>query len=91
MKLFSKDRKDAKWVKPKDSVSAIMPYIMDKRTEAEVSSKVTLDITELCKYIDKQNKTIKEYKMTYFHGILACFAMTIFNRNHLNVYIKEIK
>ena len=85
----NKDRKDAKWIKPKDSVSAIMPYIMDKRTEAEVSSQVTLDITELCKFIDEQNKSIKEYKMTYFHGLLGCFAMTTFNREHLNRFIKN--
>ena len=88
--LFSKKRKDAKWVKPNDSIGAIVPYIMPKRTDAEVSSRVEIDITNLCNFIDDLNKNGNlEYKMTYFHGIAACVGMTLYNRPFLNRFIKN--
>lgn len=90
MGLFNKDRKDAKWIKPKDTIQAIMPFIMNKKTDSEVSSKVVIDITELCKFVDAQNKSGKlEYKMTYFQALTACIGMTIFNRDHLNRFVKN--
>ena len=85
---MSKNRKDAKWVKPNDAIGAILPFIMDKKTDSEVSSRIVLDITKLCEFVDEQNKNL-DYKMTYFHAILACFGITVFNRNHLNRFIKN--
>ena len=90
MGLFNKNRKDAKWVRPNDAVGAIMPFIMNKKTEAEVSSKVDIDITKLCEYVDEQNaKGNLEYKMTYFHALTFCMGMTIYNRPILNRFIKN--
>lgn len=90
MGLFTKNRKDAKWVRPNDSIGAIVPYIMPKRCDSEVSCRVKIDITKLCNFIDKLNNSGKlEYKMTYFHGISACVAMTLFNRNCLNRFVKN--
>ena len=89
MGLFTKKRKDAEWVKPNDALGAIMPFIMKKRTEAEVSSKQDMDVTELVKYVDDYNKKNNEYKMTYFHAIAACFAKTTFTRKKLNRFIKD--
>ena len=90
MGIFNKNRKDAKWIKPKDAIQAIMPFIMDKRTDSEVSSKVVIDITNLCKFVDNQNKNGNlEYKMTYFQAITACIGMTIFNRECLNRFVKN--
>ena len=85
---MSKNRKDAKWVKPNDAIGAIIPFIMDKKTDSEVSSRIVLDVTKLCEFVDNQNKNL-DYKMTYFHAILACFGMTVFNRNYLNRFIKN--
>ena len=90
MGLFNKNRKDAKWIKPKDGVAAIMPYIMNKRADAEVSSQLVIDVTNLCNFVDNQNKKGNlEHKMTYFHALTACLGMTIFNREALNRFVKN--
>lgn len=90
MGIFNKNRKDAKWIKPKDGIAAIMPYIMNKRVDAEVSSQLLIDVTNLCNFVDNQNKKGNlEYKMTYFHALTACLGMTIFNRDALNRFVKN--
>lgn len=89
MGLFTKNRSDAKWIKPKDTIQAIVPYIMPNRCDAEVSSKVDIDITKLVEFVDKQNEKDLGYKMTYFHAISSCFAKTVFNRPALNRFIKN--
>jgi len=89
MGLFTKNRKDADWVKPKDTIQAIVPFIMPKKCDAEVSSQVEIDITKLVKFVDEQNKKGLEYKMTYFHALAACFAKTVYNREALNQFVKN--
>lgn len=89
MGLFTKKRKDAKWVRPKDTIQAIIPFIMPKRCDAEVSSKFYIDITKLVEFVDKKNKEDLGYKMTYFHALLSCFAKTIYNRPALNRFVKN--
>ena len=89
MGLFSKKRKDAKWIKPKDTIQAIVPYIMPKRTDAEVSTTMDIDVTKLIEFVDKQNKKDLGYKMTYFHALSSCFAKTVFNRPALNRFVKN--
>ena len=84
---MKKDRKDGKYIKEKDPIHAIMPYLFDKRTDAEVYIKEDLDITKLKKWVDKQNKTL-DYKMTYFQALTAVFAKTIYNRPLLNRFIQ---
>lgn len=54
---MSKDRRDGKYIKPTDAMHAIMPYLMEKRIESEVSKTETLDITNLMAWIDKKMKT----------------------------------
>ena len=90
MGLFNKDRKDAKYINPEGSIAAIFPFIFDKRTESEVSSTIDIDVEELCKYVDEKNKEGNlEYKMTYFHAIMASFGIVFFNRNKLNRFIRN--
>lgn len=89
MGLFTKNRRDAKWIKPKDTIQAIVPFIMPKRTDAEVSSTVDIDITKLVEFVDKQNEKDLGYKMTYFHALSSCFAKTVFNRPALNRFVKN--
>jgi len=84
---MSKDRKDGKYIKSKDAIHGIMPYLIEKRVEAEVYINETLDITKLKKWVDKNNKNL-DYKMTYFHAISAVFAKVVFNRPHLNRFIQ---
>ena len=55
-KKMSKDRKDAKYIKDTDPIHAIMPYLMDKRTEAEVSQTIIFDVTKLKKWVEEKMK-----------------------------------
>lgn len=89
MGLFSKKRKDADLIKPNDSIGAIVPFIMPKRCDAEVSSKVDIDVTELVKFVDSQDEEKLGYKMTYFHALAAVFAKTFYNREALNRFVKN--
>ena len=81
-----KKRSDAKLLKMEDPFHSIVPYIMPKRTESEVSMTTTFDITELLKFIKKHNK---EYGTNYklFHCICAATAKIIYHRPKLNIFI----
>ena len=76
-----------KRIKETDPIHAIMPYLMDKRTEAEVSQTITFDVTELKKWVDNKNKDL-DYKFTYFHAFASIFSKLVFNRPLLNRYIR---
>ena len=90
MGLFTRKRRDAKIIKPTGAIDGIFPFIFDKKVDAEVSSTIDIDVEELCKYVDKKNKSEDlEYKMTYFHAILACFGKVFFNRNKLNRFVQN--
>jgi hypothetical protein len=90
MGFFTKKRKDATLVKPKDSIGVLMPLIFPRRVDSEVSMTRDFDITKLCKYIDDINKSGKlEFKMTYFHAIMASCGVVFFNRNKLKRLIKN--
>ena len=71
-------RKDAVEIKNLDAFHSIVPYVMPKRTEAEVSSTEIFDITKLIKYIDKRNKKGGELKL--FHCVCYALAKTIYLR-----------
>lgn len=89
MGLFTKKRKDAVLVKPNDAIGAIIPFIMPKRCDAEVSSKVDIDVTDLVKFVDSQSEEKLGYKMTYFHALASVFAKVFYNREALNRFVKD--
>ena len=89
MGLFSKKRKDADYIQPKDTIQAIVPFIMKGKCVSEVSSTVEFDVTNLVNFVDEKNQEDLGYKMTYFHAILACFAKTLYNRPALNNFVKD--
>jgi len=79
-------RKDAILLHDPDPFHSIVPYVMPKRTEAEVSTTVMLDITDLLKFIDKHNKEEgSNYKL--FHCICTAVAKMIYHRPKLNIFI----
>ncbi len=84
---MNKNRKDGKYIKCEDGIHAIMPYLMEKRCEAEVYTKDTFDITNLKKWMDKQNKQL-DFKMTYFHALSSVFVKILYNRPLLNRFIQ---
>ena len=79
-------RKDATLIKEQDPFHSIVPYVMPKRTEAEVSTTATFDITKLLKFIkDSNEKNGTNYKL--FHCICTAVAKTIYHRPKLNIFI----
>ena len=50
-----KKRSDATLIKDQDPFHSIVPYVMPKRTEAEVSITETFDVTELNEYMRRRN------------------------------------
>ncbi len=84
---MSKDRKDGRYIKPNDAIHAIMPYLMEKRTESEVYKSQIIDITELKKWVDTKNKEL-DFKMTYFHALTALLVKVLYNRNLLNRFVQ---
>lgn len=79
-------RKDAVLLNDPDPFHSIVPYVMPKRTEAEVSTTATFDITELLQFIQKHNeKEGTNFKL--FHCICMAIAKTIYHRPKLNIFI----
>ncbi len=81
-----KKRKDATLLKVEDPFHSIVPYVMPKRTESEVSMTVTFDITELLAFIRKHNEEEgTNYKL--FHSICTAAGKMIYHRPKLNIFI----
>lgn len=79
-------RKDATLIKDSDPFHSIVPYVMPKRTEAEVSSTATFDITDLLVMMKNHNEQEgTNYKI--FHAICTALAKTIYNRPKMNIFI----
>ena len=81
-------RKNCVRVKNVDTVHGIMPFLMKKRTEAEVYYVERVDVTNLLKYLDKINEGKEKHeKITLFHAIITATAKTVYNRPLLNRFI----
>ena len=50
------DRRDARWVREVDGMHAIMPHLMNKRTDAEVFMEMEMDITRTMAFIREKNQ-----------------------------------
>ena len=59
---------------------------MPKRTEAEVSSTETFDITDLCAFMEKRNRE-QGTNLKLFHAFCTAVARTIYLRPKMNVFI----
>ena len=56
------DRPDAYWIRNLDGLHAIMPHLMNKRTDAEVYVNMEFDVTEALRYIEEKNRGEDEYR-----------------------------
>lgn len=81
-----KNRKDGVLLHDPDPFHSIVPYVMPKRTESEVSITEEFDITKLVKYIEKYNKK-NNTNLKLFHVICYAVARTIYHRPKLNIFI----
>lgn len=81
------DRRDARWVREVDGLHAIMPHLMNKRTDAEVYVNMEFDVTDVLAYLAEKNQGETEYKATLFHCFIMAVAKTVYLRPLLNRYI----
>ena len=79
-------RRDGVRVRGLDGFHNILPYIMPKRTEAEVSLTEQFDVTELVKYMAERNEK-EGTELKIFHAICTAVARTIYHRPKLNRFI----
>jgi pyruvate/2-oxoglutarate dehydrogenase complex dihydrolipoamide acyltransferase (E2) component len=86
MKKF-RDRKDARRLTKKEMTG--MAYIncdlKKKRAYREVFMNVPIDVTEMIKYVEKENKK-DDVHITYFHMFCMAIGKTIYNNPNLNVF-----
>ena len=82
-----RDRKDGKVLKVTDDpFHSIVPYVMSKRTEAEVSATEYFDVTKLLKEIQKYNKK-NGTNIKLFHAFCMAVGKTLYHRPKLNIFI----
>ena len=82
------DRKDGKRVRKINGMNHIMYHLIKKRYDNEVYINYALDVTELVKYVDKQNKENKDDShLTYFHVFATAIGKVIYNRPYLNRFV----
>lgn len=79
-------RRDGIRIKEVDGFHSIVPYIMPKRTEAEVSMTEQFDVTDLVDWMSERNRT-EGTNLKIFHAICTAVARTIYHRPKLNIFI----
>ena len=79
-------RRDGVRIKDVDGFHSIVPYIMPKRTEAEVSMTEQFDVTDLIDWMAKRNES-EGTQLKIFHAICTAVARTIYHRPKLNIFI----
>ena len=80
------ERRDGKRIIWPDGYHNILPYIMPKRTEAEVSMTQQFDVTDLVKYMADRNAE-EGTNLKIFHAICTAVARTVYHRPKLNYFI----
>ena len=81
-----KERRDGVRIRDLDGFHSIVPYIMPKRTEAEVSMTEVFDVTELMDYLKDRNEK-EGLKLKFFHAFCTAVARTIYLRPMMNIFI----
>lgn len=86
MKKFG-DRRDGRRLTKKEmtGMAYINCDIKKKRAYREVYMNIPIDVTEMIKYVEKQNKK-KDIHITYFHMFCMAIGKTIYNNPKLNIY-----
>lgn len=77
-------RKDARRVKV-SGMAQVMFDLKPGRCNSDVYINQKMDLTNLVKYIEKQNS--KEKKYSYFHAFVTAIGKTFYNRPKLNYFV----
>ena len=83
---MARTRKDGTWIRDLDGFHSIVPYVMPKRTEAEISSVETFDVTDLLAYLRRRNES-EGTRLKLFHAFCTAAARTIYLRPKMNIFI----
>ncbi len=83
---MARKRREAVRIKNSDGYHNILPYVMPRRTEAEVSLTERYDVTELNAYMRGRNEA-EGINIKLFHAFCTAVARTIFHRPLLNTFI----
>ena len=84
--MARKKRRDAVRIQKSDGYHAILPYIMPKRTEAEVSMTEIFDVTDLMAYLKERNAADGGNRKL-FHAVCTAVARMIYHRPLMNTFI----
>ncbi|WP_372996936.1 2-oxo acid dehydrogenase subunit E2 [Lutispora sp.] len=84
MNIFT-HRYDGRRLKTISPFVKIIPYIMTKRSDAHVFSKMTIVTDTINEYIKEKQK--QGFKITYLHLFIAVFVRVIAQRPQLNRFI----
>ena len=79
-------RRDGIRIRGLDGYHNILPYVMPKRTEAEVSLTEQFDVTELVKYMAERNEE-EGVHIKLYHSMITAIAKTVYHRPRLNWFI----
>ena len=85
MKRKFGDRKDAKRVRNISGMAQILIDLKPDRSVSDVYINQKMDVTELCKYVEKRKK--KGDHITFFHAFMTGFGKVYYNRPYLNRFI----
>ena len=81
------DRRDGYKVEV-PSLQKIMGYLFPNRTDCECFMNDSFDCTEVLAYLEKKNAEHPEYKITFFHCVLAAVARMVRERHKMNRFIQ---
>ena len=77
-------RPDGTLVKNLSATRALMPLLMEKRSESTVFFEQELDVTETQRFVDAYNAANPEDRITIFHVFMWAVAGALHERPRLN-------
>lgn len=80
-------RTDGTLVQHLSATRALMPLLMERRSEATVFFEQELDVTETMRFVDAWNEAHPEARITLFHVFMWAIAATLHERPRLNRFV----
>ena len=87
MKKSILDRKYARRVKDITGMMQISIDLKPNRSVSDVYINQDIDVTNLCKYVEKKKKNNEE--ITFFHAFVTGIGKVLYNRSYLNRFVSN--
>lgn len=81
------NRKDATLVENLSATRAIMPLLMQTKTEAQVFFKQEIDVTQTMRFVDAWNEANPNQRITLFHVYMWALGAAFHERPRMNRFI----